>query len=92
MSDLTIRPYNEGLSRAADSLLRSQGGFAVGLRLPSACCTGSGRGAARIERTTVSGPALSPAVFRKARIAMAEGQRLANMKYAAFALCGGQAQ
>jgi hypothetical protein len=74
MSDLTVRPYNEGLARAADSLLRSQGGFTVGLRFPVPAAV-----AVDAEQLGLSTPQfqdmpLSPAVFRKARIAMVEGE------------------
>ena len=74
MSDLTVRPYNEGLARAADSLLRSQGGFAVGLRLPVPAAV-----AIDAEQLGLSTPQfqdlpLSPAVFRKVRSVMVEGE------------------
>ncbi len=74
MSDLTIRSYNEGLTRAADSMLRSQGGFAVGLRLPVPAAIG-----VDAEQLGLSAPhfqdlPLAPVVFRKARVSMQEGQ------------------
>ncbi len=74
MSDLTIRSYNEGLSRAADSLLRSQGGVAVGLRLPSPAALGVDAEQLGLSSPQFQDLPLSPAVFRKARIAMAEGE------------------
>jgi hypothetical protein len=74
MSDLSVRPYNEGRVRAADSLLRSQGGFNAGLRLPAPTAAG-----VNAEQLGLSAPQfqdlpLGPAVFRKVRIVMAEGQ------------------
>ena len=74
MSDLTIRPYNEGLARAADSLLRSQGGFAVGLRLPVLAVPGVDAEQLGLSTPQFQDLLLSPAVFRKARTAMAEGE------------------
>jgi hypothetical protein len=73
MSDLSVRPYNEGQVRAADSLLRSLGGFSVGLRVPTAAAAVDG------EQLGISSPLfqdlpLSPVVFRKLRSVMVEGQ------------------
>jgi len=74
MSDLSVRPYNEGQVRAADSLLRSLGGFSVGLRVPTAAAA-----AVDGEQLGISSPLfqdlpLSPVVFRKLRSVMVEGQ------------------
>ena len=74
MSDLTVRPYNEGMARAADALLRSQGGFAVALRLPVPPPAGVDAEQLGLTSPLFQDLPLSPAVFRKARIAMVEGQ------------------
>ena len=74
MSDLTIRPYNEGLTRAADSLLRSQGGFAVGLRLPAPAALGVDAEQLGLSSPQFQNLPLSPAIFRRVRSAMAEGE------------------
>lgn len=73
MSDLSVRPYNEGCVRAVDSLLRCQGGWAAGLRLPVAAAAG-----VDAEQLGLSSPLfrdlpLSPVVFRKVRSVMSEG-------------------
>jgi hypothetical protein len=74
MSDLSVRPYNEGQVRAADSLLRSMGGFAVGLRLPAPAAIGVDGEQLGISTPVFQDLPLSPAVFRKVRAAMAAGE------------------
>ena len=73
MSDLSVRPKNEGQVRAVDSLLRAMGGFSVGLRFPAPAVAGVDG-----EQLGLSVPAfqdlpLSPVVFRRTRAVMSEG-------------------
>jgi hypothetical protein len=72
-ADLSIRNTSPIAQRAADALLRSLGGFSVGLMMP---LTGAGGNASEIGITpqTYQQLPLSPALFRRVRVAMAEGQ------------------
>jgi hypothetical protein len=72
-ADLSIRNYSPIAQRAADALLRSLGGFSVGLMVPA---TGSGGEASEIGITpqTYQQLPLSPAIFRRVRVPMEEGQ------------------
>lgn len=72
-ADLSIRNYSPIAQRAADALLRSLGGFSVGLMMPS---TGAGGAASEIGITpqTYQQLPLSPAIFRRVRVTMNEGE------------------
>jgi len=72
-ADLSIRNYSPIAQRAADALLRSLGGFSVGLMMPS---TGVGGAASEIGITpqTYQQLPLSPAIFRRVRVTMNEGE------------------
>ena len=73
MSDLSVRPYNEGKIRAADALLRSMGGFTVGLRLPAPAPAGVDGEQLGLTVPVFQDFPISPAVFRKVRAEMAAG-------------------
>jgi hypothetical protein len=70
---VSVRNSTEAAQRAADALLRSLGGSSVKLRLPSQPCTsdmdqlGLGTGA-------YQDLVLSPAIFRRVRATLAEGE------------------
>lgn len=72
-ADLSIRTYSPIAQRAADALLRSLGGFSAGLMMPQ---TGAGGAASEIGITpqTYQQLPLSPALFRRVRVVMEEGQ------------------
>jgi hypothetical protein len=72
-ADLSVRNYSPIAQRAADTLLRSLGGFSAGLMMPSPPAAGD---AAQIGITPQSYQQLplSPAIFRKVRTALLEGQ------------------
>jgi hypothetical protein len=74
MSDLSVRPYNEGRVRAADALLRSLGGFNASLRLPAPAVAGVDGEQLGISSPLFQDLPLGPAVFRKVRIVMTEGE------------------
>jgi hypothetical protein len=74
MSDLSVRPYNEGKARAVDALLRSMGGFSVGLRLPGPAAAGVDGEQLGISLPVFQDLPLSPAVFRKVRTALSDGK------------------
>jgi hypothetical protein len=74
MSDLSVRPYNEGRVRAVDSLLRSQGGWIAGLRLPAPAVAGVDGEQLGLSSSQFQDLPLSPVVFRKVRTIMIEGQ------------------
>jgi hypothetical protein len=74
MSDLSVRPYNEGRVRLADALLRSLGGFNAGLRLPAPAATGVDGEQLGLSSPLFQDYPLGPALFRKVRIVMEEGQ------------------
>ncbi len=74
MSDLSVRPYNEGRMRAADALLRSLGGFNAGLRLPAPAVAGVDAEQLGLSLPLFQDLPLGPAVFRKVRIVMSEGE------------------
>ena len=71
-ADLSVRNYSPIAQRAADALLRSLGGIAVGLQIPSPVVAGD---AAQIGITPQSYQSLplSPAIFRKVRTPLLEG-------------------
>jgi hypothetical protein len=72
-ADLSIRNYSPIAQRAADALLRSLGGFSVGLMMP---LTGADGDASEIGITpqTYQQLPLSPAIFRRVRVPMEEGK------------------
>ena len=72
-ADLSVRNNNPIAQRAADALLRSLGGFSVNLLVPSAPSTGD---AAQLGITPQGYEQLplSPAIFRKVRTPMLEGE------------------
>jgi hypothetical protein len=72
-SDLSVRSYSPIAQRAADALLRSLGGFSVSLQVPSPAAAGD---AAQIGITPQGYQQLqlSPAIFRRVRAPMVEGQ------------------
>jgi len=74
MSDLSVRLYNEGQQRAADSLLRSLGGFSVGLRMPVPAVTGVDAEQLGLSVPLFQDLPLSPAAFRKVRTPIEEGE------------------
>ena len=69
-ADLSVRNYSPIAQRAADSLLRSLGGFSVSLQIPAVSASGD---AAGITTQTYQQLPLSPAIFRKLRIPLSEG-------------------
>jgi hypothetical protein len=72
-ADLSVRNYSPIALRAADALLRSLGGFSVGLQMPAASAAGD---AAQLGITPQSYQQLplSPAIFRKVRTVLREGE------------------
>ena len=72
-ADLSIRNYSPIAQRAADALLRSLGGVSVGLMIP---LTAAGGDASEVGITTQTYQQLplSPAIFRRVRTPMIEGQ------------------
>jgi tetrahydromethanopterin S-methyltransferase subunit E len=72
-ADLSVRNYSPIAQRAADALLRSLGGSSVGLQMPAT--TGAGD-AAQIGITPQSYQQLplAPALFRRVRTPMVEGE------------------
>jgi len=71
-ADLSIRNYSPIAQRAADALLRSLGGFSVGLQIPSPVASGDAAQLGITPQTYQSLP-LSPAIFRRVRTTMQEG-------------------
>jgi hypothetical protein len=71
-ADLSVRNYSPIAQRAADALLRSMGGFSVGLQIPSTAAAGDAAQIGIMPQTYQSLP-LSPALFRRVRSPMAEG-------------------
>jgi len=71
-ADLSVRNYSPIAQRAADTLLRSLGGFSVSLQIPAVSAGGD---AAEIGITTQTYQQLplSPAIFRRVRIPLSEG-------------------
>lgn len=72
-ADLSVRNYTPISQRAADAMLRSLGGFSVGLQMPSAATAGDGAQLGIVAQTYELLP-LSPAIFRRVRISMIEGE------------------
>ena len=73
MSDLSVRPKNEGQVRAVDSLLRSMGGFSAGLRFPAPAVAGADGEQLGLSVPLFQDLPLSPVAFRKTRTVMSEG-------------------
>lgn len=73
MSDLSVRPASAGTLRAADTLLRALGGAEVWLRMPAKAAAGDSEQLG-LEAPQFQDLPLAPAVFRKARVVMAEGE------------------
>jgi hypothetical protein len=71
-ADLSVRNYSPIAQRAADALLRSLGGFSVGLQIPSPAASGDAAQLGITPQTYQSLP-LSPALFRRVRTPMEEG-------------------
>ena len=74
MSDLSVRPFSPGQIRAVDALLRSLGGFAVGLRFPVPAAAGVDAEQLGLSTPLFQDLPLSPAVFRKVRALLVEGE------------------
>jgi hypothetical protein len=71
-ADLSVRNYSPIAQRAADTLLRSLGGFSVALQIP-ALSAGGDAAEIGIATQTYQQLPLSPAIFRRLRIPLAEG-------------------
>jgi len=71
-ADLSVRNYSPIAQRAADALLRSLGGFSVGLQIPSPVASGDAAQLGITPQSYQSLP-LSPALFRRVRTPMEEG-------------------
>ena len=74
MADLSVVPFNEGRVRAVDSLLRSQGGMAVSLRLPVPAQAGADNEQLGLSTPKFTDVPLAPALMRRSRASMTEGQ------------------
>jgi hypothetical protein len=72
-ADLSIRNFSPIAQRAADALLRSLGGFSVGLVMPLTAASGEASEIGITPQTYQQLP-LSPALFRRVRVQMAEGE------------------
>lgn len=72
-TDVSVRKSTEAAQRAADALLRSLGGSSVKLRLPSQPCT-SDQGQLGLCAAAYQDLVLSPAVFRRVRATLVEGE------------------
>jgi len=72
-ADLSVRNYSPIAQRAADSLLRSLGGFSVALQIPAVSAGGDASEIGITPQTYQQLP-LSPALFRRVRTALIEGQ------------------
>ena len=72
-ADLSVRNYSPIAQRAADALLRSLGGFSVGLQMPLLAASGDAAEIGITAQTYQMLP-LSPAIFRRVRSPMLEGQ------------------
>jgi len=72
-ADLSVRNYSPIAQRAADSLLRSLGGFTVALQIPAVSAGGDASEIGITPQTYQQLP-LSPAIFRRVRTPMVEGQ------------------
>jgi hypothetical protein len=71
--DVSVRKSSEAAQRAADALLRSLGGSSVKLRLPIKPCT-SDMDQLSLSIGAYQDLAMSPAVFRRVRATLAEGE------------------
>jgi hypothetical protein len=72
-ADLSVRNYSPIAQRAADALLRSLGGFSVGIMMPLTAGAGDASEVGITPQTYQQLP-LSPAIFRRVRMPMLEGQ------------------
>jgi hypothetical protein len=72
-ADLSVRNYSPIAQRAADTLLRSLGGFSVALQIPAVAAAGDASEIGITPQTYQQLP-LSPAIFRRVRISLVEGQ------------------
>ena len=72
-TDLSVRNFTPVAQRAADALLRSLGGFSVSLQMPQPPLSGD---PAQVGVTVqgYQGLPLSPALFRRVRTMMREGE------------------
>jgi hypothetical protein len=73
-ADLSVRNPNNSPLQMADTLLRAAGGMAVSLLVAPATDDSSDAGQLGINAPNFQQLALSPAIFRKIRVAMQEGQ------------------
>ena len=64
-ADLSVRNYSPIAQRAADSLLRSLGGFSVSLQIPATVSASGDAAEIGITTQTYQQLPLSPAIFRK---------------------------
>ncbi len=71
-ADLSVRNYSPIAQRAADTLLRSLGGFSVALQIPAISAGGDAAEIGITPQTYQQLP-LSPAIFRKVRAPLSEG-------------------
>jgi hypothetical protein len=72
--DLSIRNPNNSALQMADALLRAGGGMAVSLLVAPAAADNSNAGQLGINAPSFQQLSLSPAIFRKIRVAMQENQ------------------
>jgi hypothetical protein len=70
MSDLSVRPKNDGALRAADALLRALGGCQVMLRMPGAAAASVDGEQLGLSQPTFVDLPLGPAIIRDARLVM----------------------
>jgi len=75
MSDLSVRNPSNSPLMMADALLRAGGGMAVSLLVAPAVGDSSDAGQLGINAPNFQQLSLSPAIFRKARATMQEGQQ-----------------
>lgn len=71
-ADLSVRNYSPIAQRAADTLLRSLGGFSVALQMPAVSAAGETAEIGIATQAYQQLP-LSPAIFRRVRIPLSEG-------------------
>lgn len=74
-ADLSVRNPSNSPLLMADALLRAGGGMAVSLLMPPAAGDTSDAGQLGINPPNFQQLSLSPAIFRKARATMQEGQQ-----------------
>src|SRR5215470_2209419 len=73
--DFSVRNPNNSALRMADSLLRAGGGIAVSLLVAAVPGDNSDAGQLGINASNFQQLSLSPAIFRRVRATMQEGQR-----------------